>query len=199
MPLRRRLILALCLLASPAPAVAATAPSTQSAAAASTPAPAPAGRISATVETCHQASGLAGRYATFAAQMTAVPGTAEMSIRFELDQRTPAAPGFHPLTGVPGFGIWTSSAPGVGIFGYSQEVSSLTAPAAFRVTVMYRWLGPRHRVIRRARRVTPACVVAVPPAPAAGAGPGAPAGTVVGSPCPAGSGPAGAGKPVACP
>jgi hypothetical protein len=51
----------------------------------------------------------------------------------------------------------------VAIFGYSQEVSSLSAPAMFRVTVNYRWSGPRHRVVRRARRMTPTC--SLPAAP----------------------------------
>ncbi|HEU0315795.1 MAG TPA: hypothetical protein VFR49_00610, partial [Solirubrobacteraceae bacterium] len=148
-------------------------------------APPPAGRVSATLGTCHQASDLAGRYATFAASMTAVPGSATMGIRFDLDERTPPDPGFHPVTGVPGFGVWTSSAPGVGIFGYTQEVSSLTAPGAFRVEVSFRWVGPRRRVLRRAHKVTPACVVALPPAgPAAGAPaptqPSPPESTVVG-------------------
>jgi hypothetical protein len=144
------------------------------------------GRVAATLGTCHQASDLAGRYATFAAQMTAIPASATMGIRFDLEARTPPDPGFHPVTGVPGFGGWTSSAPGVGIFGYSQEVSSLTAPAAYRVTVSFRWLGPRRRVLRRAHRVTPACVVATPsggaPTPPKAS---TPESTVVGALCPA--------------
>jgi hypothetical protein len=128
-----------------------------------TPTPTP-GRTTATVETCHPAADLASRYATFAAQMSAVPGTAQMSIRLELDERTPADLDFLPLSGVPGFGVWKSSAPGVDIFGYSQEVSSLSSPASFRVTVNYRWIGPHHRVIRRARRMTPACSLPRTPA-----------------------------------
>ncbi|MEA2356689.1 MAG: hypothetical protein QOD61_2818, partial [Solirubrobacteraceae bacterium] len=47
-----------------------------------------AGRVTATVEVCHPAADLASRYATFGAQMSAVAGTQQMSIRFELDQRT---------------------------------------------------------------------------------------------------------------
>jgi hypothetical protein len=116
-----------------------------------------AGRVSATVEVCHPAADLASRYATFGAQMSAVAGTQQMSIRFELDQRTPAGPDFHPLTGAPGFDVWKSSAPGVDIFGFSQEVSSLPSPGTYRVTVSYRWIGAHHRVIKRAHRSTPAC------------------------------------------
>jgi hypothetical protein len=116
-----------------------------------------AGRVTATVEVCHPAADLASRYATFGAQMSAVAGTQQMSIRFELDQRTPAGPDFHPLTGAPGFDVWKSSAPGVDIFGFSQEVSSLPSPGTYRVTVSYRWIGAHHRVIKRAHRSTPAC------------------------------------------
>ncbi len=111
----------------------------------------------ASVEACHAAPALADRYATFAAQMTAIPGTTQMSIRLQLQERTPGDPIFRVVTGVPGFGVWKSSAPGVGIFGYSQEVTSLTAPAAFRVAANYRWFGPHHKVIKRAERTTTAC------------------------------------------
>jgi hypothetical protein len=89
--------------------------------------------------------------------MSAVAGTQQMSIRFELDQRTPAGPDFHPLIGAPGFDVWKSSAPGVDIFGAVQEVSSLPSPGTYRVTVSYRWIGAHHRVIKRAHRSTPAC------------------------------------------
>ncbi len=126
--------------------------------------PQPPGQISATLSSCHQAAASADRYATFDAQMTAVPGSEALSIRFELDERAVGSSRFRAVRGVPGFGMWTQSLAGVDIFGYSHEVSALSAPAAFRVTVSYHWLGARHRVIRRARRVTPACVVLVAPA-----------------------------------
>jgi hypothetical protein len=111
----------------------------------------------ATIEACHAAPALADRYATFSAQMTAVPGTAQMSIRLQLEERTPGDLAFRTLSGVPGFGVWKTSAQGVGIFGYSQEVTSLIAPATFRVTVNYRWLGPHRKVIKRAVRMTATC------------------------------------------
>ena len=126
-------------------------------------APAVAPLASASLQVCHQASELADRYATFGAQMTQIPGSAQMSIRLQLDERTPGDPVFSPVSGVPGFGVWKTSAVGIGIFGYSQEVSSLTAPASFRVTVGYRWLGPHKHVIKRAQRTTAACVTTVSP------------------------------------
>jgi hypothetical protein len=110
----------------------------------------------ATLDACHAAPDIAGRYATFGAQMAAIPGTTQMSIRLELDERTPGDV-FAPVAGVPGFGVWKTSVAGVGIFGYSQEVTNLTAPAVFKVTVYYRWLGAHRKVIKRAQRTTPSC------------------------------------------
>jgi hypothetical protein len=58
---------------------------------------------------------------------------------------------------VPGFGVWEYSVPGIGVFNYSQEVTSLTAPASFRVLVGYRWLEGGRHVIKRATRTTVSC------------------------------------------
>ena len=57
----------------------------------------------------------------------------------------------------PGFGAWVTSQPGVGIFTYSHEVTSLPAPAAFRVLVRARWLDRHRSVIRRRELVSPLC------------------------------------------
>jgi hypothetical protein len=113
--------------------------------------------VLATLEACNPALLQAQRSATFTAQLEAIPGTQVMSVRFELLERRSPGGGFHPLA-APGFGVWHDSAAGVGIYRYSQQVSDLPAPAAFRVAVRYRWLNARHHVIRRARRVTQACV-----------------------------------------
>ena len=48
--------------------------------------------------------------------------------------------------------------PGSSVFNYSQEVTSLIAPASFRVQVGYRWLDAGHHVIKRATRTTTSCV-----------------------------------------
>jgi hypothetical protein len=133
------------------------------------------------VSACHVAVDLADRYATFAAEMVATPGTVEMSLRLELYEHTPAGAGYHLVSGVPGFGAWEASAPGIGVFNYSQEVTSLTAPASFRVAVAYRWTDAGHRVIKRASRTTVSCTEPAPlPNLVAGGvtiGPGAAAGT----------------------
>jgi CARDB len=157
----RPLLTALLSLATAAALVGPVSP-----ASAAAPAPTPpvtttppvAGRVTATLDACHVAAGLLDRYATFAAEMVATQATAEMSLRLELYEHTPGVTGYHLVSGVPGFGVWETSAPGVGVFTYSQEVTSLTAPASFRVEVGYRWLGADHRVIKSARRTTVSCV-----------------------------------------
>jgi hypothetical protein len=120
------------------------------------PAPTP-GRTTASLTTCHVAADLLDRYATFAAQMVATPTTQQMALRLQLYEHTPGTTGYRLVTGVPGFGVWETSAAGIGIFNYSQEVTSLTAPASFRVQVGYRWLDGARHVIKRATRTTVAC------------------------------------------
>ncbi|HWH12243.1 MAG TPA: hypothetical protein VG165_14040 [Solirubrobacteraceae bacterium] len=168
---RRAILLAAATIAAAAglggaalPALAETPPTTVS----PTPTPVP-GKTTASLAACHTAADLLDRYATFAAQMVATPGTQQMSLRLALYERTPGAGGYRLVTGVPGFGVWETSAVGIGIFNYSQEVTSLTAPASFRVQVGYRWLDAGRHVIKRSTRTTVSCAEpAQLPDPAAG-------------------------------
>jgi hypothetical protein len=116
------------------------------------------GQVTASLTACHAAGELSARYATFAAQMTTTPASAQMSLRLRLYEHTPGTTGYHLVSGVPGFGVWENSAAGVGVFNYSQEVTSLIAPASFRVQVGYRWLDAGHHVTKRATRTTTSCV-----------------------------------------
>jgi hypothetical protein len=127
-------------------------------------APAPAQAVTATVETCKPSVDKAERSATFAAQMTAVPGTQRMGMRIEVQERTPTDAAFHTIL-APGLGIWRSSEQGVRVYRYVKELTNLAAPAAFRVQVHYRWLDDRGRTIKRAQRRSPACLqpVDIPP------------------------------------
>jgi hypothetical protein len=115
------------------------------------------GRVTAALTACHVAGDLLDRYATFSAQMVAVPQTQGMSLRLQLYEHTPGTSGYHLVNGVPGFGVWENSAPGIGVFAYSQEVTSLTAPASFRVQVGYRWYDAEHEILKRASRSTVSC------------------------------------------
>ncbi|MGI8558166.1 MAG: hypothetical protein ACR2ND_07640 [Solirubrobacteraceae bacterium] len=116
------------------------------------------GRAAATLDGCHADPVQASRYATFGAQMSQIRAGRSMAVRFDLFQRNPGAGFRRVAVAAPGFGVWHPSAADIGILRYSQEVANLPAPASFRVAVNYRWLNARNRVIRRAHRVTPACV-----------------------------------------
>jgi hypothetical protein len=141
--------------------------------------------LSATVSSCHADPLQANRFAIFAAQMTSLPGTRTMAVEFELQDRDAGALEFMTVS-APGFGTWVTSQPGVGIFTYSHEVTSLPAPAAFRVLVRARWLDRHRVVIRREVLLSPLCAEPLETADL-GLGralarrhvPGTPAGTVV--------------------
>jgi hypothetical protein len=131
---------------------------------AQTPAPAPAPAVTATVEQCTPSVNQAERSATFAAQMTATAGAQRMSMRIEVQERTPTEPAFHTIV-APGLGMWRYSEAGVKVYKYVKQLTNLTAPAAFRVQVSYRWLDEHGRVIKHAQRRSPACQqpVDIPP------------------------------------
>jgi CARDB protein len=113
--------------------------------------------LSATLTACHTDALAANRYAIFASQMTSVTGTVTMAVNFQLEERKGTGVAFVPVS-APGFGVWVSSAPGVGIYTYDHEVTALPAPAAFRVSVRARWFDRHHHVIRRDALVSPVCV-----------------------------------------
>lgn len=116
-------------------------------------------RVAATLDACHADPLQSARFATFGAQMTQIPAGRSMAVRFDLLERDPGS-GFRPVAvAAPGFGGWHPSVAGVAILRYSQEVANLPAPAGFRVAASYRWLNARRRVIKRAHRLTPVCVL----------------------------------------
>lgn len=116
-----------------------------------------AGPLTASLSACHTDPLVANRYAIFASQMDAVPGTLTMSVSFELLERSGSGVTFAPVS-APGFDTWVTSQRGVGIFTYSHEVTQLPAPAAFRVLVRARWIGRRRHVLRTDQHLSPACV-----------------------------------------
>jgi len=111
----------------------------------------------ATVSACHTDPAQANRYAIFESQMTSVPGTRTMAVSFVLQVQHSRKGGFATVT-APGFGSWVHSQPGVAIFTYNHEVTSLPAPAAFRVLVRARWLDRHRHAIRHEDIYSTACV-----------------------------------------
>ena len=66
------------------------------------------GSVSAGLDQCVTAVLQAERSATFSGEMTAIPGTARMAMRIEVQERMPAEAAFHTIT-APGLGVWRAS------------------------------------------------------------------------------------------
>jgi hypothetical protein len=129
----------------------------------------------ATLPECVDAAGQTDRYATFAAEMTALPSSFRMEIRIEVQERLPGEAAFHAIS-APGLGSWRLSDPGVHAYRYLRQVTDLAAPAVYRALVRFRWLSAHGYVLRRAERLTPRC--AEPALAGAGVGAGSVAGAV---------------------
>jgi hypothetical protein len=115
------------------------------------------GTASVTLEQCVTSTVQVERSATFTAEMTATTATRRMGMRIELQQRLRGEAEFHTML-VPGFGVWRASEPGVKIYKYVKQVTNLTAPAAYRAVVRFRWLGEKGRMLKRAELHTPRCL-----------------------------------------
>jgi hypothetical protein len=128
---------------------------------------APIGRTdaSATLEQCATATiPQTERSATFAAEMTAIPGSARMQLRIDLQERAPGEALYRTVT-APGLGVWHSSTAGVKVFGHIQQVTDLSAPALYRGAVRFRWLSAKGRPIKTAELRTAHCEQPASPPP----------------------------------
>jgi hypothetical protein len=113
------------------------------------------------------------RSATFSGEMTAIPGTAHMAMRIDLEERLPGEVLFHTVSVPAGLsmgteryaGLWRGSEPKVKVYKYVKQFTNLSSPAVYRASVRFRWLNSRGHIIRRAERLTPKC--AQPPSPRA--------------------------------
>jgi hypothetical protein len=77
-----------------------------------------------------------------------------MAMRFQLQDAVGA--GVQSVD-EPGLRRWRRSRPGVRAFGYTQKVAGLQAGGSYLVTVHYRWLGARGRVLREDTRKSGEC------------------------------------------
>ena len=119
----------------------------------------------ATLLQCVTAVDQTERSATFAGEMTSIPGTARMEMRVDVLERMPAETSFRAVT-APGLGVWRLSAPGVKVYRYLKQVTNLSAPAFYRGAVRFRWLGARGHLLRWAELRTPRCEQPAAPAQA---------------------------------
>ena len=117
----------------------------------------PAGASAASVKLldCTTALEAADRSATFEARMRAVPGTAQMQLKFTLQAREPAEE-WRRVAG-PRLDRWIASDPGVRRYTFAKRVENLPAPAAYRVVVRFRWLGADGEILLRARETSATC------------------------------------------
>jgi hypothetical protein len=116
---------------------------------------------SATLEQCISSTVPVQRSVTFTGQMVAVAGTQRMGMRIVLQQRAGGDEAFHDVE-APTLGIWRYSEPGVRIYRYVKQITNLSAPAAYRAVVRFRWTGDRGRVVKHAVLRTASCAQTAP-------------------------------------
>jgi hypothetical protein len=114
-------------------------------------------RASAQLDRCHASLDAAQRYAVFSGVMRSLrAGQDRMDMRFDLFRRAPGAFAFKRVA-APGLGVWKRADAGVGRLKFKQKVEALTAPAAYRAVVSFRWINANSRVFARAQHVTATC------------------------------------------
>lgn len=143
---------------------------------------------SAALVQCQTATEQAERSATFAGEMTLIPGAVHMAMRIELLERAPGETGYRPVL-APGVGVWRAADPGVKAYKHLEQVTNLAAPAYYRALITFRWVGPHGRLLRREERRSPRCVQPAPVIATApgGAGTSVPQGAGTSATTPAGS------------
>jgi hypothetical protein len=132
----------------------AAAPSAHAATYEKTPA------LSAKVTTCTTGADDGARAAAFTGSMpsSTAPASRRMQMRFVLLQRTGSGPkGTFKRLSVPGWGGWEKSDPGRDGFVFTKRVEALVAPAAYKVTITFRWYDAKGRVLRTTSRTSAAC------------------------------------------
>jgi hypothetical protein len=99
--------------------------------------------------------------AEFEAEMSAVPGTERMRMRYTLQAATPGRRAYRRVA-APGFDVWTTSEPDVTHYVFTRRVEDLIGPAQYRVRVRFRWLDANGDALARATRTSRACRIPVP-------------------------------------
>lgn len=147
---RRPLLLAALAAVTAAPAVAATGSSPSRAD--------EKPRLAAKLTDCTVGEDASGGSAIFTGSMPAIRRASRLWQRFTLERRSLTDPDADwERVSAPTFGEWEKSRRGVSGFVYSKTVEGLTAPAAYRAVVRFRWVDRRGRTVRSTRRTTASC------------------------------------------
>lgn len=121
-----------------------------------------AGQAVVTVSACHPADDTANRYASFNAQMRAVPGTQRMAMHFTLLERLGGnLARFKPVSLLE-LKPWRRSKLNARAFIYTQRVTALRDGGAYRMRVQFRWYGDHRTLLRSATVRSRACRQPVP-------------------------------------
>ena len=96
------------------------------------------------------------RTATFEARARAAGGSDRVQIRFTLQVREEGLIAWRKVV-AEGFDSWLTSGAGVRRYTYARTIENLTAPAAYRTVVRFRWLDEEGEVLDRSRATSPAC------------------------------------------
>jgi hypothetical protein len=110
----------------------------------------------ATLEHCVTASVQSERSLSVVAEMSAIPHTAHMALRVDIQERLPEAALFHTVN-APGLGVWREADRGVSSYKYLSKVTNLAAPAVYRAAVRFRWLNANGHLIKQLERRTASC------------------------------------------
>lgn len=114
--------------------------------------------LGARLTACVTGADDSARAAAFTGAMPAASGTRRMMMRFSLQQRVgPGPKGTFKRVTVPGWGGWEKSDSGRRGFVFTKRIEALTAPAAYRASVTFRWLDAKGHAQRTTTRTSAAC------------------------------------------
>lgn len=122
----------------------------------------PPPRAALTGVVCRRALDPPARVVSVTAVMRPVLGTRRMQVEFRLLQRPSGARGYAPVAAA-GLGNWVGpSDPTLGqrpgdVWRVVKPVADLAAPAAYRFSVVFRWLGSHGRVLSALTRSSRTC------------------------------------------
>ena len=118
--------------------------------------PAGASAAKAKLVACVPATSAQLRSATFEARARRMRGSERIQVSFTLQVRDTTQPGWHRVVAA-GLDEWLTSDSGVRRYLYAKTVQNLSAPAAYRTVVRFRWLDSRGAVRARSRATSRVC------------------------------------------